>query len=278
MRSELSALSLLIALGACGSGYQEGLAGDGPPQIPARLPEPANAEPSPAALPREGYDSVGYASWYGEELRGNATATGEAFAPGAITAAHRSLPLGGFAEVTALDTGRTILVRINDRGPHAGDRLIDLSRGAAQQLGADRGGNIPVRVRAVTPPPADRAALLAGQPASERLATPPGLLVALRKRLGVAPISASPPRPARASPTAPGRTTRSGDGRYQVQVAAFSSRDRAAALATRLGGRVVTAGSVHRVRLGPFADENSAARARDDAARQGYGDAQIVRE
>ena len=78
-----------------------------------------------------GYDVLGYASWYGNES-GNQTANGERFRPGWVTAAHKTLPLPTYVEVTALDTGRRIVVRINDRGPFAGggSRIIDLSRGA----------------------------------------------------------------------------------------------------------------------------------------------------
>ena len=85
----------------------------------------------PAAAPA--YDALGYASWYGSES-GNRTANGEKFRPGWVTAAHTTLPLPTYVEVTALDTGRTILVRINDRGPMANDQLIALSPAAAEIL------------------------------------------------------------------------------------------------------------------------------------------------
>ena len=85
------------------------------------------------------YDMLGYASWYGNES-GKRTANGERFRPGWATAAHTTLPLPSYVEVTALDTGRRIIVRINDRGPFAGSsRIIDLSRGAAEQLFAALG-------------------------------------------------------------------------------------------------------------------------------------------
>jgi len=111
------------------------------------------------------YDAVGYASWYGEELRGNRTANGERFDPAGVTAAHRTLPLGSFAEVTALDTGRTIVVRINDRGPHPRGRVIDLSRGAADLLAKGR-SIFAVRVRAVAP--ADAASAQRGRDEAAR--------------------------------------------------------------------------------------------------------------
>src|SRR3546814_6033080 len=80
------------------------------------------------------YDEVGYAGRYGDDLAGKPTANGETFDPASISAAHKTLPLPSYVEVTALDTGRTILVRVNDRGPMVTDRLIGLSRGAAEQL------------------------------------------------------------------------------------------------------------------------------------------------
>jgi rare lipoprotein A len=116
-------------------------------------------------VPREdpSYDAVGIASWYGHES-GNQTANGERFRPDGISGAHTTLPLPTYVEVTALATGRTILIRVNDRGPFAQERIIDLSRGAARLLGIERAGSAPVRVRRVTPPEKDRRALRDGRP------------------------------------------------------------------------------------------------------------------
>ena len=117
----------------------------------------------PAAAPA--YDAVGYASWYGNES-GNRTANGEQFRPGWITAAHTTLPLPTYVEVTALDTGRRVIVRVNDRGPFAQGRIIDLSRGAAEELGIKAQGHAAVRVRRVEPSEKDRKRLREGKPAS----------------------------------------------------------------------------------------------------------------
>ncbi|WP_419808188.1 septal ring lytic transglycosylase RlpA family protein [Sphingomonas sp.] len=84
------------------------------------------------------YAATGIASWYGAAFAGRRTASGERFDPRAMTAAHRTLPFGTLVEVTALATGRALVVRINDRGPGRGDRLIDLSQAAARRLGIDR--------------------------------------------------------------------------------------------------------------------------------------------
>lgn len=113
------------------------------------------------------YDVLGNASWYGSES-GNMTANGELYRKDWISAAHTTLPLPSYVEVTALETGRTILVRVNDRGPFALGRIIDLSEGAAKLLGIRERGTAPVRVRRVEPPESDRARLRAGKPAAGR--------------------------------------------------------------------------------------------------------------
>jgi rare lipoprotein A len=128
------------------------------------------------------YDAVGYASWYGDES-GNMTANGEKYRPEGISAAHKTLPLPSYVEVTSLQTGRTILVRVNDRGPFARGRIIDLSRGAAELLGIRRAGSAPVRVRVVNPPEKDKERLREGKPARSRPAASPQTLTWLRERL-----------------------------------------------------------------------------------------------
>jgi rare lipoprotein A len=82
---------------------------------------------------------AGTASWYGAELAGHRTASGERFNPNELTAAHRTLPLGTRVKVTY--HGRSVVVRINDRGPFAGHRMIDLSRAAAEEIGLRRAGS-----------------------------------------------------------------------------------------------------------------------------------------
>ena len=88
----------------------------------------------------------GEASWYGPGFYGNRTANGEVFRPGTMTAAHRTLPFGTRVRVTNLWNGRKAVVRINDRGPFAGDRVIDLAHGAASELGLTSSGIAQVRL------------------------------------------------------------------------------------------------------------------------------------
>lgn len=252
------------------------------------------------------YDEVGYASWYGKELAGNPTANGEIFVPSGITAAHKTLPLPSYVEVTSLETGRTIVARVNDRGPFANDRLIDLSRGAADQLGITEQGVAGVRVRRVTPPENDRALLRSGRATFERPPTSDALLTVLRKRLDALPKPAAPVREA-VAPAAGAKPAR--DGRFiiegatrtpeivgkpenwtgpeqttlpagfAVQVAAFNSKERAEALASKVGAKVFQSsdGSVWRVRYGPFSTATDAQSGLQQARQNGYSDARIMR-
>jgi rare lipoprotein A len=106
-------------------------------------------------VPREdpNYQEYGIASWYGADFHGRQTANGEVFDANALTAAHPTMPLPSYAYVTNLDNGRTVLVRVNDRGPYVGDRIIDMSYAAAKQLGYTSRGRARVRVRYAGPAP-----------------------------------------------------------------------------------------------------------------------------
>jgi len=162
---------------------------DGGPEVPpdvSRLPEPV-PRPEPRArygnhspyvvLGRryhvmnsaEGYVERGVASWYGTKFHGRPTSSFEPYDMYLFTAAHKTLPLPTYARVTNLENGRSITVRINDRGPFHADRLIDLSYAAAVKLGIHIRGTGPVEVRAIVPPgmhaqvgPAPPAARAAG--------------------------------------------------------------------------------------------------------------------
>ncbi len=100
-----------------------------------------------------GYNKVGTASWYGRDFHGRATANGEKYNMNALTAAHTTLPLPSMVEVTNLDNKRRIVVRVNDRGPFASNRIIDLSRASARKLGFEKKGLARVRVRYLGPAP-----------------------------------------------------------------------------------------------------------------------------
>jgi rare lipoprotein A len=273
------------------------------------------------------YDEVGTAVVGGGASRSDTTANGEVFVPDGITAAHKTLPLPSYVEVTALDSGRTILVRVNDRGPMRGDRLIGLSPGAAAQLGVADGA--PVRVRRVNPPEQERAVLRAHGRAAERLETPPALLKVLRTKLGTAvtaaaaarpslppakpipvpsrarpgadfdapaaatarakpplppagkaadarPVDAKPVAPRAATAPASAKATPPVTGGYVVQVGAFASRTRAEALAKSIGARAEAAGTLWRVRLGPYGSRQAAQAGVRAAAAKGFENAPIL--
>jgi rare lipoprotein A len=107
--------------------------------------------PRPSVVPKE-EPETGEASWYGEEFEGNTTASGEAYDSNGLTAAHPSLPFGTTVRVTNLNNRKNILLRINDRGPYIGRRLIDVSWSAAKRLGFIDTGTTPVRVEVVARP------------------------------------------------------------------------------------------------------------------------------
>lgn len=105
----------------------------------------------PAALEASPHKKEGKASWYGPRFHGRKTASGERFDQHELTAAHRSLPFGTRVKVTNLKNGRSVVVRINDRGPYAKGRLIDLSRAAAKQIGMLKSGVAQVRIERLAP-------------------------------------------------------------------------------------------------------------------------------
>ena len=124
---------------------------------------------TPPSPPLAGAEETGAASWYGHPYHGRRTASGEVYDMNDLTAAHRSLPLGTRLVVTNLDTGQSVEVRVNDRGPLVEDRILDLSYAAARVIGADRMGVIPVRLRilalASDVTPAGRASSPSARPA-----------------------------------------------------------------------------------------------------------------
>ncbi|TPG20509.1 septal ring lytic transglycosylase RlpA family protein [Sphingomonas koreensis] len=158
-----ASLTLLLAalLASCGGGVHYRPVSDTPVRVGAPY-SVRGVQYVPA--PDPSYDMLGYAGWYGPES-GSQTANGEHFRPDWITAAHTTLPLPSYVEVTVLDTGRRAIIRVNDRGPFAKKRILDLSRGAAELLGIRQRGVAPVRVRVVDPASADAKRLRDGKPA-----------------------------------------------------------------------------------------------------------------
>jgi rare lipoprotein A len=278
------------------------------------------------------FDEVGYSITRTPDMNSGSTMIGEPYDPSAITISHRILPVPSYVELTNLETGKTIIARVNDRGPMLKDRVAALSPAAAQLLGIE--GAAPIRVRRLNPPMAEKMALRSGRAASERLDTPPSLLSALKRRLLESdtpkpkdvvmtapgprlpnPLQAKPqtakapaPKPAAARAGAtfdPSKSTapaaQSGNdrfivegtgakpanavqaaqspvsGAYFVQIAAFGDQSRANSLAKRMNAQVQSAGSIHRVRVGPFEKDADARAALSDLKSKGYPDARITR-
>lgn len=120
-------------------------------RVAAHVPVSPSLPPSPPAP--VGWTETGIASWYGIPFDGRRTSSGEIFDMHALTAAHRTLPFNTWLEVTDLQSGKQVEVRINDRGPFVDGRIIDLSMGAADQLGIIRAGLAKVRLKVIKPPP-----------------------------------------------------------------------------------------------------------------------------
>jgi rare lipoprotein A len=233
------------------------------------------------------YDRVGVASWYGEPFHGRATANGERFDRAIVTAAHPTLPLPSLVRVVNLSNRRELVVRVNDRGPFVGDRIIDLSQEAARQLGFEGQGLAQVRVQfvrladadGVPPRPTIRRA---GAPPAERIPAPVPQLVAeapapARTR---APL---PEAPAQALPQLVASAPALCHARF-IQVGAFAEPVRARRVAAQLHARQAVpvslappaADHLARVRLGPIADPAAVAAMLDRVKRSGFTEAFVV--
>lgn len=278
-----------VSLAACAS---TGGRGSGPvARAPSARPPPASAfvDPStgrplrgtmkpyqvrgvwytPAMQPD--YDEVGVGSWYGEQFHNRQTSNGEVFDMDLISAAHKTLPLPSMVEVTNLDNGRKMVLRVNDRGPFVEDRIIDLSRAAAEQLGYRRQGVARVRVRYIGPAPArDDRMMIAAAP-------PPKPAERLPDRAPERPIEE---RFAirRGAPTGV-------VGVYRIQAGAFSSMDNAQRAAAQLSSASLATiepidrngATLYRVLVGQASDEAQAWALRDRVAALGFRDASILR-
>lgn len=213
------------------------------------------------------YDEVGQASWYGGYHHGRPTSTGERFDMNALTAAHKTLPLPSLVEVTNRANGRRVILRVNDRGPFVDGRIIDLSRGAAEELGLLNQGVGEVRVRYVGRAPRQGGGATLRQAEAAAPVQPP------------APIrQAEAPGPRPYYEATPPATTNG----YWVQAGAFSERRGADRVARRLGDRAVVQNidrdgrSLFRVVVGPWPDADAAERARQAVVARGFDDALLI--
>jgi rare lipoprotein A len=268
-----------------GGYYQDDGPGDTPP---ANLDQIADAEPRLEPLARAAnnpysvfgqqyvpyktlapYRQRGIGSWYGRKFHGQRTSSGEPYDMYAMSAAHATLPIPSYARVTSLANGRSVIVRINDRGPFYSGRLIDLSYAAAYRLGYAAAGSASVEVESVT---ADEMPLLAARrrQAAQTVtaAVPPEQPLADARPIApVIAAAASPLQtdPGQAAPAIPVDTMTSG---VYLQLGAFSARDNADNFRVRvyqqLGWlndaiRIFARDGMYRLDLGPYRDRDEAA-------------------
>lgn len=210
-----------------------------------------------------GYDKTGIASWYGRDFHGKLTANGERYDMHALSAAHKTLPLPSLVRVTNLENGRSVVVRVNDRGPFVKRRLIDLSWAAANALGYAGQGTTRVRVQALgtaLPPVASRST-------------------------HVSVKRTAPPSSTRASPL-PGKPAPSLAGMY-VQLGAFARSDNASRLKASLLAQYPsiqvqsftrTTQTLYRVRIGPFSNVQVIEHTVLSLQHQGYGNTVVMIE
>lgn len=243
---------------------------DGPGDNP-----PANLEAVPDAVPRteplhrgalrpytvmgrnyvpmtavEPYRARGVASWYGRRYHGKLTSTGETYDMYGMSAAHPTLPLPSYVRVTSLANSKSVIVRVNDRGPFIDSRLIDLSYTAAYKLGVIAGGSALVEVEAIVPGAPAPVLAAAASTSPPVVAAPAALVMAAERQI---PLAAQ-------------------GSEVHLQLAAFGSKDNAEAYASRLRGdltwlaaqlQVYARDGLFRVLAGPYANTGEARQSAD---------------
>ena len=280
---------------------------DGPPsaaEIPANVadipdavpqPEPKSSSGNPDSYEvygdhyvilkdARGYKERGYASWYGKKFQGKRTSSGESYDMFKMTAAHKTLPIPCYARVTNIDNGKSVVVRINDRGPFHEGRIIDLSYTAAVKLGSLGKGSIPVEVEAIDPSMPTPTVQYAGTPrppapapqpaAVATAAPPPPTIPATVATAATTAVAAPPPRLSLANtlssaPSAPPvvsvpAQTVTPTARY-LQAGLFNDPINAVTMRDQLNGLGIAnvqlksdtrnGNAVSRVLIGPFIDD-----------------------
>ncbi|GED21848.1 septal ring lytic transglycosylase RlpA family protein [Halomonas halmophila] len=259
------------------AGGRYAMSSDAYPQQPPDVSQVPDAVPRPEPLSRagnsshyevwgktyrvlsdaNGYERIGTASWYGKKFHGYATANGEIYDMYKMSAAHRTLPLPTFARVTNLDNGRSVIVRVNDRGPFHSKRVIDLSYAAASRLDIVDEGTGRVKVEAIDP-------------------------AVWQARHGGGAPDAKPAATSSASSSAAVAEPSQGAQPVYLQVAALSSAGSAQALKARLEGRlsrpvrVAGAEDLYRVQVGPLQHANQVRAMRGRLSRAGFDHTFIV--
>jgi rare lipoprotein A len=252
---------------------------DGPGERPlANLDQIADAQPKVEPLHRyanrpyqvfgkeyvplasvQAYRQRGMASWYGKKFHGQRTASGETYDMYAMTAAHPTLPIPSYARVTRVATGRSVIVRINDRGPFHQGRMIDLSYAAALKLGFAHLGSAEVELESIEPGQAVTPIEQAAATAPPAAATTPPAATTTPPAATTTPPAATTTEQALAAPEQAKAV--------YLQVGAFSSRDNAESLRSRLEDefswlkdtvQVLAIGNLWRLHVGPYRTQDDA--------------------
>lgn len=310
MRKLLSVSCILLAMSVTISGCssqrsasRDPFAGTGSPYYKGKGPVPMGGgryhigEPYQVAgrwfTPKEqpNYDKTGPASWYGEAFNRRMTSNGEWFDMTRLTAAHPTLPLPSYAKVTNVYNGATIVVRINDRGPFVGPRIIDLSKQSASMLGFKQQGTAKVRVQYIGPAPlndngthlmAMNRELENGTPLRQMIAAASG-----KRRsdtIQVAQAETEQQQTYQAEPEQTFEQTPPSAVKYFVQAGTFADPDNAERLRlefvnigpVQVAELMGTNGPVYRMRVGPFDNLNDAQIALNQVHGYGLPDAQLL--
>jgi rare lipoprotein A len=269
---------LIAACGARKGGgyYKDDGPGDNPPSNLDRVPDAVPKIEPLARGPNRPYTALGQsftpdtsgrpyrvqgrASWYGRKFHGKPTSNGERYDMYAMTAAHPTLPIPSYVRVTRVSTGKTVVLRVNDRGPFIASRVIDLSYVAAYKLGVLAPGSAEVIVERIMPEE------ISGWRAQAPTAAPP-------------PATASAPVPVRpqaavAMAASTAEVGAASSGGFYLQAGAFSDPARAQSMAADLTGKVPpdlgatikieqSSSNLYRVRIGPFTSRDAASQASD---------------
>ena len=309
----LIATALFVAmLGGCGSAPRRDPAAKAPPAAPRAggyylddgpgANPPADLDSIPDAVPRlepvknstsrpyvvmgrtytpmtalQPYKGRGIATWYGRRYHGKQTSSGEIYDMYGMSAAHVTLPIPSYARVTNLANGKSVVVRINDRGPFVEGRIIDLSYTAAHRIGVLAGGSAMVEVEAVIPDGSGAVAAAPAPPATSPESPPPAAARIPEPVAVISPPAEAAPAPAPlAQPQIPIATEAGG---YYLQLGAFGSKENAETFLARMRSQVdwlaatlhiYARDGLYRVHAGPYANQ-AEARAGADRVSQALG-------
>ena len=298
--------AVLLAIGlivtGCSSAKRDPFAGIGSPYYAKAGPLPkgggrylvgdsyevAGVRFTPKEQPN--YDKSGVAPWYGPQFHRRMTSNGEWFDMNELTAAHATLPLPSYAKVTNLENGRTVVVRINDRGPFVGTRIIDMSRRSAEVLGYKPKGTAKVRVQYIGPAPLnDQGQQLAALNQELRNGTSVRQMTALLNGDAInRPTQFAAAEPDYDSdqpePTIASATNDYQSPQYFVQVGSFADPYNAERAREELADSgpvqveqlIGVAGPLYRVRIGPIRNEDQAQLALRQAVDLGHPDARLI--